>query len=319
MKLRKQLFNMGINISIGNLISKGKVGKTLPFDSSLVDYWSFAGRSNNDANRDIITGVKGNILNAYNFIWELGSGYGQYLVNYRTYSLKANNAVIKLNSYNTFTIMESKDINPFFFKDNGDKAYKIRVSGIEEIVQGLIYIYGMEDENQVYIDHDGEYELPAGDMAEFQTIFVGKCKIVVEQIPNYQGAIVTDGVTSHLKLNKTGYKVRTVIIKFKPINIKPNIVNSIVNIHTDEVALQYDTSGVLNNNFTTYKNYGEYSVGTFNIDKNAVTPLTLGCKLSNSGRPMEYSNIAIYDIAIYSKVLTNEQILSEIELMKQLK
>ena len=319
MKLRKQLFNMGINISIGNLISKGKVGKTLPFDSSLVDYWSFAGRSNNDANRDIITGVKGNILNAYNFIWELGSGYGQYLVNYRTYSLKANNAVIKLNSYNTFTIMESKDINPFFFKDNGDKAYKIRVSGIEEIVQGLIYIYGMEDENQVYIDHDGEYELPAGDMAEFQTIFVGKCKIVVEQIPNYQGAIVTDGVTSHLKLNKTGYKVRTVIIKFKPINIKPNIVNSIVNIHTDEVTLQYDTSGVLNNNFTTYKNYGEYSVGTFNIDKNAVTPLTLGCKLSNSGRPTEYSNIAIYDIAIYSKVLTNEQILSEIELMKQLK
>ena len=310
---------MGINISIGNLISKGKVGKTLPFDSSLVDYWSFAGRSNNDANRDIITGVKGNILNAYNFIWELGSGYGQYLVNYRTYSLKANNAVIKLNSYNTFTIMESKDINPFLFKDNGDKAYKIRVSGIEEIVQGLIYIYGMEDENQVYIDHDGEYELPAGDMAEFQTIFVGKCKIVVEQIPNYQGAIVTDGVTSHLKLNKTGYKVRTVIIKFKPINIKPNIVNSIVNIHTDEVALQYDTSGVLNNNFTTYKNYGEYSVGTFNIDKNAVTPLTLGCKLSNSDRPMEYSNIAIYDIAIYSKVLTNEQILSEIELMKQLK
>lgn len=177
----------------------------------------------------------------------------------------------------------------------------------------------MEDENQVYIDHDGEYELPAGDMAEFQTIFVGKCKIVVEQIPNYQGAIVTDGVTSHLKLNKTGYKVRTVIIKFKPINIKPNIVNSIVNIHTDEVALQYDTSGVLNNNFTTYKNYGEYSVGTFNIDKNAVTPFTLGCKLSNSDRPMEYSNIAIYDIAIYSKVLTNEQILSEIELMKQLK
>ena len=41
MKLRKQLFNMGINISIGNLISKGKVGKTLPFDSSLVDYKCF--------------------------------------------------------------------------------------------------------------------------------------------------------------------------------------------------------------------------------------------------------------------------------------
>lgn len=108
----------------------------------------------------------------------------------------------------------------------------------------------------------------------------------------------------------------TIIIKFKPINIKPNIVNSILNIHTDEVALQYDTSGVLNNNFTTYKNYGEYSVGTFNIDKNAATPLTLGCKLSNSGRPMEYSNVAIYDVAIYSKTLTDEEIQKEINVMK---
>lgn len=310
---------MGINISIGNFISKGKVGKTLPFDSSLVDYWSFAGRSNNDANRDIITGIKGNILNAYNFIWELGSGYGQYLVNYRTYQVISNNAIIKVNNYYSFTIMESKDINPFFFKDNGDKAYKIRVSGITETVQGLIYVYGMEDGNQVYIDHDGEYELPAGDIAEFQTIFVGKCKIVVEQIPNYQGAIVTDGVTSYLKLNKVGYKVRTIIIKFKPINIKPNIVNAVLNIHTDEVVLQYSTSGVIGSNFTTYKDYGEYSVGIFNVDKNATTPLTLGCKLSNSGSPMKYSNIAIYDVAVYSKVLTNEQVLSEIELMKQLK
>lgn len=140
--------------------------------------------------------------------------------------------------------------------------------------------------------------------------------IRIEEIPLYEGAIVTDGVDDYLKLDKVGYKVGTIIIKFKPINIKPNIVNSILNIHTDEVALQYDTSGVLNNNFTTYKNYGEYSVGTFNIDKNAATPLTLGCKLSNSYRPMEYSNVAIYSVAIYQNVLTAEEIQKEINVME---
>lgn len=140
--------------------------------------------------------------------------------------------------------------------------------------------------------------------------------VTIEQIPEYEGAIVADGIDDYLKLDKVGYKVRTIIIKFKTINIKPNIVNCILNIHTDEVTLQYDTSGVLNNNFTTYKNYGEYSVGTFNIDKNAATPLTLDCKLSNSGRPMEYSNVAIYSVAIYQNVLTAEEIQKEINVMK---
>lgn len=326
---------MGINISIGNLISKGKVGKTLPFDSSLVDYWSFAGRSNNDANRDIITGVKGNILNAYNFIWELGSGYGKYTMNYLNYlnNSKSPEDIIITDS----SITRLKGEGKISFWVTGNKlptgitvipSYRINVTGEWETPPEFTYYDGdnASISHTITLTHGINIipEITINVITSISSTIYGfstfqNGDVTIEQIPEYEGAIVTDGVDDYLKLDKVGYKVGTIIIKFKPINIKPNIVNSILNIHTDEVALQYDTSGVISSNFTAYKNYEEYSVGTFNIDKNAVTPLTLGCKLSNSGRPMEYSNIAIYDIAIYSKVLTNEQILSEIELMKQLK
>lgn len=142
-------------------------------------------------------------------------------------------------------------------------------------------------------------------------------RVRIEEVPEYEGAIVTDGVDDYLKLDKVGYKVGTIIIKFKPINIKPNIVNSILNIHTDEVALQYHTSGVISSNFTAYKNYEEYGVGIFNVDKNAITPLTLGCKLSNSGSPMEYCNMALYSIAIYDRTLSDQEVQEVINFMNK--
>lgn len=297
------------------------------FHPSLVDYWNFKGKSNFDKDRNTIKGIKGELLTAYNFGYSLGSGYGLFKENYLTYN-KAQNVFV--TDDHSITIMNFVPANTFAaFKYDTDliKATKVRVTGLTATDQ-LTYEYSPSDggSRAVFpIPEDGEYDLPEsiqksvgdpGYNVGFAVRGALTKNVTIKQIPEYEGAIVTDGIDDYLKLDKVGYKVGTIIIKFKPINIKPNIVNSILNIHTDEVALQYDTSGVLNNNFTTYKNYGEYSVGTFNIDKNAATPLTLGCKLSNSGRPMEYSNVAIYSVAIYQNVLTAEEIQKEINVME---
>lgn len=307
--------------------SASKGGQTYPFHPSLVDYWNFKGKSNFDKDRNTIKGIKGELLTAYNFGWSLGSGYGLFKENYLTYN-KAQNVFV--TDDHSITIMNFVPANTFVayqYDTDPIKATKVRVKGLTSTDQ-LTYEYAPSDggSRAVFpIPEDGEYDLPesiqsSSGTARYNVGFAVRNaltkNVTIEQIPLYEGAIVTDGVDDYLKLNKVGYKVGTIIIKFKPINIKPNIVNSILNIHTDEVALQYDTSGVLNNNFTTYKNYGEYSVGTFNIDKNAATPLTLGCKLSNSGRPMEYSNVAIYSVAIYQNVLTAEEIQKEINVME---
>lgn len=304
--------------------SASKGGQTSPFHPSLVDYWNFKGKRNFDKDRDTIKGIKGEILTAYNFGWSLGSGYGLFKENYLTYN-KAQNVFV--TDDHSVTIMNFVPANNWILSKYGNSqlnATRIRVTGLTANNQ-LAYGYSPTNDGArvlMAIPSDGEYDLPKS-VVNTQTYSVGfivqnalSQNVTIQQIPEYEGAIVTDGIDDYLKLDKVGYKVGTIIIKFKPINIKPNIVNSILNIHTDEVALQYNTSGVLNNNFTTYKNYGEYSVGTFNIDKNAATPLTLGCKLSNSGRPMEYSNVAIYSVAIYQNVLTAEEIQKEINVME---
>lgn len=318
---------MAISIGIGNYIRSSlyRGTKKNPFHPSLVDYWNFAGKKNSDTDRAIIKGIKGNILNAYNFGWALGSGYGLYKEDYNSdkyRKFKGSRAVFTTTD-NSIHITESLDSSSFIETKNTQSvnAYSIKVTGLKPGI-ALEYRYVLPDVEglrTIAIVEDGVYNLPqtGNSFNGFRfTGYLGACNITIKQIPEYEGAIVTDGIDDYLKLDKVGYKVGTIIIKFKPINIKPNIINSILNIHTDEVALQYDTSGVLNNNFTTYKNYGEYSVGTFNIDKNAATPLTLGCKLSNSGRPMEYSNVAIYSVAIYQNVLTAEEIQKEINVMQ---
>lgn len=318
---------VGINtLRLGGirLGSASKGGQTSPFHPSLVDYWNFKGKINSDKDRNTIKGIKGEILTAYNFGYSLGSGYGLFKENYLTYRKIEN---VFVTDDHSVTIMNFVPANTWILFKYGTEhlnTTRVRVTGLTANNQ-LAYGYSPTNDGArvlMAIPSDGEYDLPES-VVNTTTYNVGFIvqnaltkNVTIEQIPEYEGAIVTDGVDDYLKLDKVGYKVRTIIIKFKTINIKPNIVNSILNIHTDEVVLQYDTSGVLNNNFTTYKNYGEYSVGTFNIDKNAATPLTLGCKLSNSGSPMEYSNVAIYSVAIYQNVLTAEEIQKEINVMQ---
>lgn len=312
--------------------SASKGGQTSPFHPSLVDYWNFKGKSNSDKDRNTIKGIKGEILTAYNFGWSLGSGYGKYTMNYLNYlnNSKSPEDIIITDS----SITRLKGEGKISFWVTGNKlptgitvipSYRINVTGEWETPPEFTYYDGdnASISHTITLTHGINIipEITINVITSISSTIYGfstfqNGDVTIEQIPEYEGAIVADGIDDYLKLDKVGYKVRTIIIKFKTINIKPNIVNCILNIHTDEVTLQYDTSGVLNNNFTTYKNYGEYSVGTFNIDKNAATPLALDCKLSNSGRPMEYSNVAIYSVAIYQNVLTAEEIQKEINVMQ---
>lgn len=324
---------MGTNIGIGNYIGKSKPQGS-SFHPSLVDYWNFKGKSNSDKDRNTIKGIKGEILTAYNFGWSLGSGYGKYTMNYLNYlnNSKSPEDIIITDS----SITRLKGEGKISFWVTGNKlptgitvipSYRINVTGEWETPPEFTYYDGdnASISHTITLTHGINIipEITINVITSISSTIYGfstfqNGDVTIEQIPEYEGAIVADGIDDYLKLDKVGYKVRTIIIKFKTINIKPNVVNNILNIHTDAVALQYDTSGVLRSNFTTYKNYGEYSVGTFNIDRNAATPLTLGCKLSNSGRPMEYSNVAIYSVAIYQNVLTAEEIQKEIIKMQSL-
>lgn len=338
---------MAISIGIGNYIRSSlynRQGKKSPFHPSLVDYWSFAGKKNSDADRDVIKGIKGNILNAYNFSWSLSSGYGQYLEDYRSWGYSSDKAIIRIQSYYLFSISESKSTSPFFYKDNGANKYQIKVEGIKE-GQGLKYLYGLDNSQIVDINKDGQYELPAGDMAEFQCTFIGKCSIIIEQVPYYQEALVFDGISSKLEGNGklpilTDY---TLIMRRKYLG-EPTVPastplttlgpfgqsnfsdyafifeNGIQNDPSSYTSVSYgDEKSItlVTDNDWTWQTKSKYR-GTTTFDNPSGRQLQgylyVGGGLSRQTAP---SKVAVWDIAIYSKSLTEEEIQGEINAIKE--
>lgn len=299
-------------------------GRTPRFHPSLVDYWSFGGKNNSDPDRDKITGLLGNVLTAYNFAWHPGSGYGGYIEDFRRYRLNADYATVEVNS-NTFTITEIKSGNCFLETIFGGAGkYKIRVRGLNSPNGNkmLEYHYAHNQDTgfeSVGMWTDGEYELPAGSIAMFRAQHNGKCNIVVEQIPYHPEAIVTDGINDYLKFDQKGYNIGTVIIRHKLVSTF-NRWQYIFDLSYKRTYIAYTNktnadNNILKTNFDTNIVSGEYVICRYNEPQMVNTPVFISANLALN----ELASMALYDLAIYSKALTDVEVENEIELMKRLK
>lgn len=323
---------MKIGVGIGlsypkytTFVNRG--GQTSPFHPSLVDYWSFKGKNNFDKDRNTIKGVKGNILNAYNLGWSLGSGYGLFKENYLTYN-KAQNVFV--TDDHSVTIMNFVPANNWILSKNGNSqlnATRIRVTGLTANNQ-LAYGYSPTNDGArvlMAIPSDGEYDLPKS-VVNTQTYSVGfivqnalSQSVTIQQIPEYEGAIVTDGVDDYLKLDKVGYKIGTVIIKFVPIKFNVGWNTVFDNNKYDSpnrIFLGY--SSTIENRGTTMSvsNYGDYLALYHNTPKQANDSLYISSSYTESFTAKEFLSMALYEIAIYSEILSDEEIQKEINVMK---
>lgn len=285
-----------------------------------MDYWNFKGKSNFDKDRNTIKGIKGEILTAYNFGWSLGSGYGLFKENYLTY-IKIENVFVTDN--HSVTIMNFVPANTWILFKYGNSqlnATRIRVTGLTANNQ-LAYGYSpTNDGARVFmaIPSDGEYDLPKS-VVNTQTYNVGFIvqnaltkNVTIEQIPEYEGAIVTDGVDDYLKLDKVGYKVGTVIIKYKPVRLTNNW-QYVLEAATDRTYITHNSvNGPTITNFDNYNTVGDYGVGIINTPRLIETPFYIGCK----SKINEFLSMALYEIAIYQDVLTDEEIQKEINVMQ---
>lgn len=305
--------------------SASKGGQTSPFHPSLVDYWNFKGKSNFDKDRNTIKGIKGEILTAYNFGWAWGSGYGLFNENYLTYN-KAQNVFV--TDDHSITIMNFVPANNWILSKYGNSqlnATRIRVTGLTANNQ-LAYGYSPTNDGArvlMAIPSDGEYDLPKS-VVNTQTYNVGfivqnalSQNVTIQQIPEYEGAIVTDGIDDYLKLGKVGYKIGTVIIKYVPISIHAgwNVVFDTYNDVYENKCLMFYNRIVSNWGSTmNRKIINDYSAFVSNTPKNVDVPLYLAARYENTVK--DYLNMALYDIAIYQDVLTDEEIQKEINVME---
>lgn len=301
-----------------------------PFSDSLVDYWNFGGKNNSDKDRDTIKGIKGGILTAYNFGWSLGSGYGLYKENYNNFIQLSGTTGIFTNTDHSIHITNiSKKysmITGIYYKaGETSPKYKIKITGLLADQKCLIMGYYTDNKGTetnvelLSMYKDGIYTVPplifpsdikTGTGTGIVFNFAGDTDITIEQVLEYEGAIVTDGVDDYLKLDKTGYKVGTIIIKYVPI---PTVDRwqYVLETKTERIALGYKSITAIENdsyntNFDDIRNIEGYKVCKFNGGniKNISTPLFISSN-TDINEPL---SMALYSIAIYDRALSDQEV-----------
>lgn len=183
--------------------------------------WTVVGKTNEDEDRATIANItgNGNDLVLSNFGFAEGSGYGLYAQNYISYAITNRAVYTKTNSSIHVTKSITAGVN---FTESARNvtipSYRIKVTGIQS-GQEMIY-RGSNNTFLTNIPSDGIYVLPAvenGSNLGFQFVsYTGDCDITIEQIPKYEGYLVTDGVDDKAvsKQFKFGENF-TVILDFK--------------------------------------------------------------------------------------------------------
>ena len=154
----------------------------------------------------------GHDLQLKNIAWSGMSGVGGYVENYNRWTKSAVRADITFTDH-SFNVTSVK-INQaqFYYQSFGGKQPFTVPSGTV-IVKGLTdgqsvnYRYFVDGVvNHFLISSDGIYDLPAfefpakGDYYGFEfTKIQSSCNITIEQIPEYEGYLVTDGVDDEVR------------------------------------------------------------------------------------------------------------------------
>lgn len=194
--------------------------------------WTVTGKTNEDEDRATIANItgNGNDLVLSNFGFSGNSGYGLYNIQkFTNWNHVANRGDIVKNGHSV-TITNSK-ITGSSTNYNTDILYSYNSSSttiifkVTGLVDGQKIFLGRKSVTDAYvIDKDGiyrsDYNIPQEDgkvIVGIGTVgFTGECNITIEQIPEYEGYLVTDGVDDKAvsKQFKFGENF-TVILDFK--------------------------------------------------------------------------------------------------------
>ena len=168
--------------------------------------WTVTGKTNEDEDRATIANItgNGNDLVLSNFAFSGNSGYGEYAYNF------SDTSWISISDYGVISDKTSKSFNiksfvladyPVLYtavnKDSSIKKVKIKVTNS---IPG--FYFGNKPANQIIdLSTDGIYEIPSYNSPNDVTQYGFRCSnvndscnITIEQIPEYEGYLVTDGV-----------------------------------------------------------------------------------------------------------------------------
>lgn len=182
--------------------------------------WTVVGKTNENEDRATIANItgNGNDLVLSNFGFAEGSGYGLYNIQkFTNWNHVADRGDIVKNGYSV-TITNSK-ITGSSTNYNTDILYSYNSSSttiifkVTGLVDGQKIFLGRKSVTDAYvIDKDGiyrsDYNIPREGgkvIVGIGTVgFTGECNITIEQIPEYEGYLVTDGVDDKIVSSSFG-------------------------------------------------------------------------------------------------------------------
>lgn len=182
--------------------------------------WTVVGKTNEDEDRATIANItgNGNDLVLSNFGFAEGSGYGLYAENYAggRWVQSTDRADLTWTSYSVNITSVKVASTQLYYQSYPEQpsftvsSYKIKVYGLKD-GQTLSYKQVTSEGQQIYkISEDGIYTLPSflfkanGDWYGFTLDKIQEtCDITIEQIPEYEGYLVTDGVDD--KINSSNF------------------------------------------------------------------------------------------------------------------
>lgn len=303
--------------------------------------WTVTGKSNEDTDRATIKNItgNGNDLVLSNFGFAEGSGYGLYKQNFSKIQWTSPSArveVTKTNSSFNITEVKSIVIQLYYLSNINEVAFtvpsiKVRVVGLTD-GQSVNYRYFVDGVvNYFLISSDGIYDLPAfefpakGDYYGFEfTKIQSSCNITIEQIPEYEGYLITDGVddkvqSSSFTMNEdwtivgdwellSNVQINCGIVKAQNVYLYNTANGLLISINNPRSLQSFGTKSlhaICSDGRLYDRNWVEYE---YTVDQNfeiVESSLNIGFNLNN------YTQIAFKNLGIY-----NDQLLSKDDCIK---
>lgn len=212
--------NTGLGIGIGIPFKNNALGGDRPYlppelKARLIGVWDNYGKKNTDADRNIIKNKihnAGGDLEILNAAYKLNSGFGEYKEDFTSWRIYPNievtdNVIITNGNFNsTWFIYKHAD-------ENEINEMNIKVSGIPEGGK-ILYLYIPDETATIPVSYniskDGVYHLPKSKLSS-NRVSVGFTvsssydwnNIRIEQLSDFGGAFVTDGVNDMIISQKT--------------------------------------------------------------------------------------------------------------------
>lgn len=301
--------------------------------------WTVVGKTNEDEDRATIANItgNGNDLVLSNFGFAEGSGYGLYAYNFNSFELRDNVVKptdVKKDSFRIIGIGDNGNVLVLSNTSNS-AAWKIRITGMKE---GDSCIVGNANKSGDYIKiiKDGTYTFQKQYAAtSINGIWYNSSQevdVLVEQIPEYEGYLVTDGVDDMITSSAFNLgKDFTIVGDWKFTDNKKSgtglVKGSSFYIYNTMIGLDlYINSGSVKNSLDGIKSINAacsdgriYDPNWDEILANTGNVVGSGGMLEVSSSGGRFDRIAFKNFAIYPRILSKDDCIKAYNYLQTLK